>query len=175
MPKAWRIGVVVAVAAALGALVGGALPAQADVAVVGRQAHLPASTVAISRAVEVFPYKVREPQYLPSGMRRHHAIDTEPHDESETAYSLDIWYRGERGAAVHVWQTDHPSLPLSGKDPAAPTAGESTTINDRVWIFTRAPDFDSVILSTRYEDGVTLSVDTNLSEAVLRRIAASIE
>jgi hypothetical protein len=108
-------------------------------------------------------------------MARHHAIDTEPSADTETAYSLDIWYRGEGGRVLHVWQTDHPSLSLSGKDPAAPTAGEPTTINGRVWIFTRAPDFGSVILSTRYEDGVTLSVDTNLSEAVLRRVAASIE
>lgn len=165
---------VVATSALAGTAVGGALPASAGGTVVGQDVHLGSPTVALANAQERYPYEVKKPRYLPRGMNLFNVLQTTPVDEGERAYSIDLFYRDAQDNYIHVWQTDNQTLAAADKDPSAPGEGESVVINNMVWQLVNRPDLGATILSVRYNDTITLSVDTNLSEETLRRIAESI-
>lgn len=157
-----------------GVTLGNVLPVSARGQVVGHAVHLGSPTRTLEDAEASYPYEVKKPGYLPEAMGLHHVLKTTPVDEGESSYSVDLFYRDGRNNYVHVWQTDNKTLAAGDKDPSAPGEGEPTVINDRVWQFVHHSDLGANILSTKFNDGVTLSVDTNLGENILRRIAASI-
>lgn len=169
-----RFAALVAVAAVMGAVGGLVTPSTASPTVVGRDIHLPAPGPALDHAEASFPYHVRTPQHLPAGLVLHHVIETTPTAPGEVAHSVDMWYRSDSGDEIHIWQTDHPTLALTDKDPAAASAGEPVEIDGRTWRAATHPDFGAISFSARYEDGVTLSIDGNLSRPTLRAIVASL-
>lgn len=169
-----RFAALLGVAATIGAVGGLVTPSTASPTVVGSDVHLPPPGLALDHARSSFPYHVRTPQHLPGGLVLHHVIETAPSAAGEVAHSVDMWYRSDNGDQVHIWQTDHPTLALTGKDPAAASAGEAVEIDGRTWRSATHPDFEAISFSVRYEDGVTLSLDGTLSRPTLRAIVASL-
>lgn len=167
--------VTLVLSALAGVLLVNAWPASASASRVGTDVHLPPPMEALETVQQKFPYRVRKPGYLPNGMTLFHVIETAPSEPGESAYSVDIWYKSRNGDSLHIWQTNHTLLAATGKDPSAATEGESTWINGRTWQLKHLADFSEYQLSVRFQDGVTLSMDSTLSEETLRRIAASIE
>lgn len=173
--RSLRSALAVCVGAGLGLIMLGNFSAGAAPILVGKDAHLPAPTVALDGARNAAPYAVREPGWLPEGMELFLVNHVAPSAPEEVAHSVDMWFKDGNGGGVHVWQTDHRELAAAGKDPSAATAGTATMIRGRVWQFVEVPDFHAASLSVRFEDGVTVSIDSNLGRDVLTRIASSFD
>lgn len=122
----------------------------------------------LDKAIQTFPYDIRLPQQLPIGAKLANAIaQKESYEGGETVHSLDVWYRLPSGDGLHIWQTNSSGLAEAGKDPVRDSVDGSVSIGATVW--KRADtDFAGVkSFSTRFSDGVTVSVDfpTSLIDA----------
>lgn len=156
--------------AVVGASMAGILPVSAG-AWVGGNVHLPPPGPALVAAEAAADFEVREPKYLPEGMQLLLVHYAEP--STDGASSVSLYYSGDDGRAIHIWQTDNQLLAESGKDVMG--AGSPEVIRGRPWKSLWLADQQLHVLNRFYpRDGVTLSLDGNIEPGELRRVAASI-
>ncbi|CAN5889960.1 hypothetical protein BH23ACT12_BH23ACT12_21030 [soil metagenome] len=131
--------------------------------------------VALDRASGTFPYEVRLPKDLPAGTKLANAIaHTETYEGGDTVHSVDVWYRLPSGEGLHIWQTNSSKLAEAGKDPVRDSVDGSVSIGDTLW---KGADTDSPGIksfSTRFTDGVTVSVDFPTSSIDARALLATV-
>jgi hypothetical protein len=129
----------------------------------------------IDRAVQIFVNPVRLPARLPPGSVLAHAVTNADSTTYGTfVHSLDVWFRLPSGGSLHIWQTDDPTgLAAEGKDPVL--SGRPIAIGSRIWTRTDLQDSPGIsAFNTRFEDGVTLSIDFPVSEVDFEALLSSV-
>ena len=124
---------------------------------------------ALSKALAKMPFPARLPDHLPDGARMVRVFLDEPDsDQGFQAYQLNVWYRTEGdpdhggGRTVHVWQSNDKFLARKLQDPTTLT-GTSETINGETWHRVTDARVTEHVVSTysrRYDDGITMTVDS---------------
>lgn len=160
-------------AALVGCVIGILYPLSAG-ADVGTDVRVPPPGPMFREAQSQAPYDIKTPEYVPAGMTLFNVLYVEP-DLGETAYSVDLWYRADDGRYFHIWQTDNQKLDESAKNPAGPEAGQAEHIGNDTWVRTDRVDRGLIIVSRRYSDSITLSLDGNIGIGELRKVAQSIK
>ncbi len=131
----------------------------------------------MAELLAVAPFNVRQPA-LPKGFGLI-SIQYNPPTMSngKSVFAVDFHYANATGERMHVWQTNIPNLAEYGKDPTDPSRGDSVTVNGSTWQLVRIDDArgHTSALSRRLADGVTISIDSEIDEAVLKGVAASID
>lgn len=173
------VGGTLALGAAVGIVIGLALPVTSSprFQVVDTNVHLPDPTESLEGAQAAAPYEVRLPSKLPAGTKLEHvnwAVDGERVD-------VDLWFALPGGGRLHIWQTNHPlGHTFVGQ---VGQVGQATTIAGREWTATLLhsdpehwdPELDRLELSTRFDDGITLALYADPSDAQsLAEVAASL-
>lgn len=120
--------------------------------------HRALAPAVIDGARSRFPYVLRLPETIPPGASLFHAMAGVDYAPDGTAvHSLDVFYELKSGAKLHIWQTDGR---LSEKDPVNDSRGVPVSGSDGQLWMASATAFQGVVsYSTRYADGITLSVD----------------
>jgi hypothetical protein len=152
----------------LGILLTGALPGIGEPQ---PNPELPDPSKTLAEAEVAAPYGVKLPASLPPGAVLQLVVwDT----DVGNVVVIDVWYSLPAGGRLHVWQTNTTSAIESIPD------GEALAIGERTW--SQVPvDWGTeklLQLSTRFEDGVTVTVDaptTSLGPSGLVDVAASID
>lgn len=119
----------------------------------------------IALAVRLFaPRPVRLPASVPSGTKLANAeagLLAVP--GGAVVHSLDVWYRLPGNGALHIRQTDAPTddQPQDPVHNTANAAGEPVQIAGRTWtrVDLQGSSPGASEFSTRFEDGVTISID----------------
>lgn len=137
---------------------------------------------ALDKALRRMPFPARLPDNLPDGARMVRVFLDEPDSKQGfQAYQLNVWYRTEGdadhggGRTVHVWQSNDKFLARKLQDPTALT-GVPETINGETWHRVTDARVTEHIVSTysrRYDDGITMTVDSkdrSLALAVIDRL-----
>jgi hypothetical protein len=162
-----------------GILVGGGLGLMLPVAgsprfqVVDTNVHLPDPTESLREAVAAAPYRVRFPSPSPDGAKLEHVSWSV---EQGDVVPVNVWFVLPEGGKLHIWQTNTSD---SVEDIEGLSGGERVTIAGSAWTlisFTWG-DEQMLQLSTRFEDGVTLSIDapsSRLDAQSLSEVAASL-
>lgn len=124
---------------------------------------------ALTKALERMPFPARLPDRLPDGARMVRVFLDEPDSEQGfQAYQLNVWYRTEGdldhggGRTVHIWQSNDKFLARKLQDPTAMT-GVAETIDGETWHRVTDARVTQHIVSTysrRYDDGITITVDS---------------
>lgn len=160
----------------IGIVAASALPAGSSPATtVSRDALVPPPAESMAEAKAKAPYKIKEPSWLPEGVVMEHAQYSE-----EGAFSVGMWYRDAAGNRVlHIWQTNMSPEALSAKDPADPRRGVPESVGGKTWRREAAPrhGYSLDILSRRFEDGTTVTVDASdaaINYGQLKKIAESV-
>ncbi len=118
--------------------------------------QLPDPNEELAAAEAAAPYVVKLPTSLPTGAGLEHVIWDK---DVGGVVVIDVWFSLADGGRLHIWETNTASPIESIPE------GEAIAINERTW--SQAPvDWGSeklLQLSTRFEDGVTVTVDAPLS------------
>lgn len=97
----------------------------------------------------------------------------------EASYAVDLHFTADDGSILHVWQTNADDLALYEKDPSVDPEGQPEVIDNGLWNVQWLEDRQWFAFSHKFtlSDGqtITLSAAGNLSDEILRRIAASFE
>ncbi|MGI8871955.1 MAG: DUF4245 family protein [Candidatus Limnocylindria bacterium] len=141
-----------------------------------RQVDRVSGDALLPAALAVAPFHVRQPTWLPAGMQLH-AVNYNPPatDAGVETFAVDFHYVDDASRTLHVWQTNIPNLAEMGKDPTA--QGSALPVGDLTWhrVFIDDARGPTLVLSARYPDGVTISLDTTLGEDALVRVAAALK
>lgn len=88
----------------------------------------------------------------------------------DPVHSLDIWFSLPGGSMLHLWQTD---AQLTEKNPVTEPGSVATKAADgTVWRQAATEGIKS--FSTKFEDGVTMSVDFPVSKVDVLALLSSI-
>lgn len=128
----------------------------------------------VDEARSQLTFEMLMPAWLPAGYSLEHiAWFGRDADLSHEASSVDAWYSAPGAPLIHVWQTDNPDL--GDKDPVM--VGAQQDLSGRIWsVATDMRTLDSAratMVSTRWPDGTTLSLDGGLPSDVLLRVAGT--
>ena len=89
------------------------------------------------------------------------------------AHSLDVWYLLPQGAMVHIRQIDAPAVPAAS--PVPDPRGTSEQIGGRTWTRVALAGLPGAAeFSTRFDDGVRLSIDFTTGEVDAGPVLASL-
>ena len=178
-PKKNRIGLVVFLPPALLAgslIVNGAVQAsQRGDATVQAERALRLATAKV-------PFQIRLPKTLPDDARMVRVVLDEPDsDQGFQAYQLNVWYRTPGttaeggGRTVHVWQSNDKFLARRLQDPLQ-MVGTPVSIANQTWhqvTDARVTQHIVTTFSKRYDDGITMTVDskqTDMATAAIRAL-----
>ena len=144
---------------------GGIMPTPADIPIGGVRAPITEQNLVAAR--EGMPGGLLEPGWLPEGFVLVHADYIEAGSEIS---SVDLFYKGaEHG--LHIWQTAMSPDELGAEDPlplGEPLAGTDWNANE---LSAAQVGSEGVVeYSTRLEDGRTVTIDSDLDEATMRRV-----
>lgn len=132
-------------------------------------AVLPDPNVRLAEAKAAAPYGVKLPGSPPPGVALEHV---EWDTDIEGVVVVDVWFSLPSGGRLHIWQSNTTS-PIESIPP-----GETVAIDGRSWSQVSVDWTDPVLqLSTRFEEGVTVTVDapeSALDAEGLAKVAASI-
>jgi hypothetical protein len=145
------------------------------------------ATVQAERALKIasrkVPFAIRLPETLPDNARMVRVVLDEPDsDQGFQAYQLNVWYRTPGTAAegggrsVHVWQSNDKFLARRLQDPLQ-MVGKPVTIANQTWhqvTDDRVTQHVVTTFSKRYDDGITMTVDskqTDMARAAIRALA----
>lgn len=130
------------------------------------------------------PFKIRLPATLPENAPMVRAVLDKPDSKQGfQAYQLNVWYtvRGsspDAGKSVHVWQTNDKFLARRLRDPLQ-LVGVEETIGGQTWrrvVDDRVPGRTVTTFSKRFDDGITMTVDSprpELARAAIATIATA--
>jgi hypothetical protein len=129
----------------------------------------------LADAQEKSTFLLRLPSELPAGFELVNVIYNRSEVPGDPTFSVDLYYEDSSGTRLHIWQSNHASL--GDEDPVRDPRGQSVDLLDsQEW--TRLDlEFGNdtlYILSTRYTDGVTLSLDLANDYQSLTRVAESL-
>lgn len=146
------------------------------------------ATVTAERALKVafkdIPFKVRLPSSLPQKAPMVRVVLDKPDSrQGFQAYQLNVWYTVEgngaaTGKTIHVWQTNDKFLARRLQDPLQ-LVGEQETIGGETWrrvVDSRVPGREVTTFSKRYDDGITMTVDSpepDLARAAIANLATA--
>jgi hypothetical protein len=139
---------------------------------VGRDVHLPPPGKTLEKAQRDATFEIRKPSYVPEGMSLFLVNWAPPEPDEGDVRSVGLYYSSSDDRRFHIWQTNNPFLPVSGKPVMG--QGRSEEIQGRAWEHLFLPEQRLQVLNRLFPDGVTLSLDGNLGIGEMRRIAASI-
>ena len=130
-----------------------------------------AAPIELERASGTFPYQIKLPSYLPVGSTLAHVMPSlEAVATGGSVYSLGVWFALPTGGRIHIWQTNGQ---LTEKDPVTEPSSTAFEANGRIWQRVET-DFEGLEnFSTRFADGVTVSVDFPVSEVDAKELLAS--
>lgn len=126
------------------------------------------------------PFKIRLPTVLPESAPIVRVVFDKPDSKQGfQAYQLNVWYtvRGsapDSGQSIHVWQTNDKFLARRLRDPLQ-LVGPEETINGGVWhrvVDDRVPGRVVTTFSKRFDDGITMTVDSPKPELARAAISA---
>lgn len=130
------------------------------------------------------PFKIRLPKVLPENAALVRAVLDKPDSKQGfQAYQLNVWYtvRGsspDSGKSVHVWQTNDKFLARRLRDPLQ-LVGTEEMIGGETWrrvVDDRVPGRLVTTFSKRFDDGITMTVDSpkpELARAAIATIATA--
>jgi hypothetical protein len=135
----------------------------------------------LTEAFAAIPFKIRLPKALPSTVPMVRVVLDKPDSKQGfQAYQLNVWYtvRGtnkndKNGESVHVWQTNDKFLARRLRDPLQ-LVGVEETIGGQTWrrvVDDRVPGRTVTTFSKRFEDGITMTVDSSTPELARTAIA----
>ena len=125
------------------------------------------------------PFKVRLPTALPENAPIVRVVFDKPDSKQGfQAYQLNVWYtvRGsavDSGESIHVWQTNDKFLARRLRDPLQ-LVGQPETIGGSSWrrvVDDRVPGRTVTTFSRRFEDGITMTVDSQKPDLARSAIA----
>ena len=125
------------------------------------------------------PFKVRLPATLPENAPMVRVVFDKPDSKQGfQAYQLNVWYtvRGsavDAGQSIHVWQTNDKFLARRLRDPLQ-LVGKEETIGGSAWrrvVDDRVPGRVVTTFSKRFDDGITMTVDSPTPELARAAIA----
>lgn len=133
----------------------------------------------LTEAFAAIPFKIRLPKTLPATVPLVRVVLDKPDSKQGfQAYQLNTWYTtrstgGTAGESVHVWQTNDKFLARRLRDPLQ-LVGVEETIGGETWrrvVDDRVPGRVVTTFSKRYDDGITMTVDSSTPD--LARTAIS--
>lgn len=136
--------------------------------------------IALQKALKKIPFVARLPKDLPSDARMVRVVLDEPDsDQGFQAYQLNVWYRtktsnNEPDAEVHVWQSNDKFLARRLQDPMQ-MVGKPVVIGDQVWHEVTDDRVTGRVVKTfsfRYDNGVTMTVDSKQAELAMAAITS---
>ncbi len=126
------------------------------------------------------PFKIRLPKVLPENAPMVRVVLDKPDSKQGfQAYQLNVWYtvRGsspDAGKSVHVWQTNDKFLARRLRDPLQ-LVGVEETIGGETWrrvVDDRVPGRTVTTFSKRFDDGITMTIDSPKPELARAAIAS---
>ena len=137
---------------------------------------------ALRLATAKVPFQIRLPKTLPDDARMVRVVLDEPDsDQGFQAYQLNVWYRTPGttaeggGRTVHVWQSNDKFLARRLQDPLQ-MVGTPVSIANQTWhqvTDARVKQHIVTTFSKRYDDGITMTVDskqTDMATAAIRAL-----
>jgi hypothetical protein len=141
----------------LGMVLAAALPVAGGSRFEVRQfgAVLPDPIEELAKAQAAAPYDVKVPASLPSGTALEHVVWD---SDIGGVVVVDIWFSLPAGERLHIWQTNTTSSIESIPE------GTPTAIGGKTWSQVTVDWGGKTLiqLSTRFEDGVTVTIDAPL-------------
>ncbi len=135
---------------------------------------------ALAEAYAKAPFTIRLPTTSPQQSKMVRVFFDEPDSKQGfQAYKLNVWYRtpglesNRGGRSVHVWQSNDKFLARRLQDPLA-VVGEPEIIDGATWhrvIDDRVVTQVVTTFSRRYDDGVTMTVDSKDPDLARQAIA----
>lgn len=125
------------------------------------------------------PFKIRLPKTLPENAPMVRVVLDKPDSKQGfQAFQLNVWYtvRGsspDAGKSVHVWQTNDKFLARRLRDPLQ-LVGVEETIGGQTWrrvVDDRVPGRTVTTFSKRFDDGITMTIDSPKPELARAAIA----
>ena len=178
-PKKNRIGLVVFLPPAI---LAGSLIVNGAVQASQRGDATVQAVRALRLATAKVPFQIRLPKTLPDDARMVRVVLDEPDsDQGFQAYQLNVWYRTPGTAAegggrtVHVWQSNDKFLARRLQDPLQ-MVGTPVSIANQTWhqvTDARVTQHIVTTFSRRYDDGITMTVDskqTDMATAAIRAL-----
>jgi hypothetical protein len=167
-PRFWVLGGFLAAGLGVGILVASALPGLGESQ---PNPQLPDPNKTLVEAEAAAPYDVKLPGSLPPGATLELVVWDK---DVGGVVVIDAWFSLSAGGRLHMWQTNTTSPIESIPE------GESLAIGERTWSQVSVDWGAETLhqLSTRFEDGVTVTVDapaTSLDAQTLVDVAASID
>lgn len=138
----------------------------------------------LTQALADIPFKIRLPVVLPESAPMVRVVLDKPDSKQGfQAFQLNVWYtvRGsspDAGKSVHVWQTNDKFLARRLRDPLQ-LVGVEERIGGETWrrvVDDRVPGRKVTTFSKRFDDGITMTVDSpkpELARAAIATIATA--
>ena len=147
------------------------------------------ATVQAERALKLasakVPFHIRLPNTLPDNAKMVRVVLDEPDsNQGFQAYQLNVWYRTPGttaeggGRTVHVWQSNDKFLARRLQDPLQ-MVGTPISIANQTWhqvTDDRVAQHIVTTYSKRFDDGITMTVDskqTDMATAAIRALTTS--
>ncbi len=133
----------------------------------------------LTESFAAIPFKIRLPKTLPATVPMVRVVLDRPDSKQGfQAYQLNVWYtvRGggdKSGESVHVWQTNDKFLARRLRDPLQ-LVGVEENIGAQTWrrvVDDRVPGRVVTTFSKRFDDGITMTIDSSTPELARTAIA----